>query len=171
MKWFSELPAVADANGCAPVAVSLLTVWLQALADISAVPHACIFHLQPVYQAVNSVLEYFAHSLPRGRYMHAALIDPVAKLCCASPLATAVLLSATPRAMNLLVASVAGKFAAQLAVAAGTVATDTAVPVRAARCAAFRTASDLMHALSALAVVRTNQSSIIATGALRYATP
>lgn len=173
--WLSELPAVGDTHGCAPVATSMLTVWLQALADISAVPHACTFHLQPVYHAINGVLEYYARSYMHGgtcshgtRHMHAALIDPIAKLCCASPLATSVVLTGPPRGMNLLVASLAGKFAAQLGVAAGTVAPDTAVPMRAARCAAFRGASDMMHAMSALAVVRANQRSIMATGAHVY---
>lgn len=169
--WLSELPAIAETHNCTPAATSMMTVWLQALADISQQPHACTFHLQPVYQALNGVLAHHARGLMHcangshpAKLMHESMIDPVAELCWASPLATATILSATPRAMNLLVASVARKFASQLAIAAGTVAADTAPSARAARCAAFRSATDMMHAMGALSVVRANQRVIVSTG-------
>lgn len=175
--WFTELPALADAHHCVPVATSVTAVWLQAIADISAQPHACILHLQPLYRAVNGVLEHHARGVMHEgtvshsvKHMHESLIDPVAKLCWVSPVATASMLTMPPRAMNLLVHSITCKFAAQLAVAAGTVAPDTASAACAVRCAAFGSATCMMRAMSALAVVQSHQRALVATGEFGFTT-
>eukprot|EP00892_Ulva_mutabilis_P006055 jgi/Ulvmu1/3821/UM018_0032.1 len=176
--WLQELPAVAPVDG--PHTTAMLTSWLVTICSIARRPHACTYHLLPVFHAIPPLLDALAQAAGFSRSGSTSsggsagvmesicdIVEQVAALVADAPLAAAAILDdrqLSARACALLVSYLTHALAAGVAaVVLPRPQHASAADARGRRAGASGAAAAL-RAMAALQCVRSRQHALVAAG-------